>query len=74
MSEDQIVRINSICRALVKHGLVFQKAAEECRMTVHILREYTSRSPRIIDVDALRTLAIRREEGLRSGAESDNWE
>jgi hypothetical protein len=72
--EDQIVRINSICRALVKHGFVFQKAAEECRMTVHILREHTSRSPRLIDVDALRTLAIRREEGLRSGPEPANWE
>jgi len=71
--EDQIVRINSICRALVKQGFVFQKAAEECRMTVHILREYTSRSPRIIDVDALRTLAIRREEGVRTAGEIDLW-
>jgi len=59
--EDQFVRINAICRALVRSGFVFHKAAEEWRLTVHILREYTSRSPRIIDVDALRTLAARRE-------------
>ncbi|MCK4303957.1 MAG: GAF domain-containing protein [Candidatus Eisenbacteria sp.] len=64
--EDQIVRINAICRALVKHGFVYQKAAEDCRLTVHILREYTSRSPRIIDVDALRTLAARCEENIRA--------
>ncbi len=73
VSEDQIVRINSICRALVKQGFVFQKAAEECRMTVHILREYTSRSPRIIDVDALRTLAVRREEDVRISVAPSLW-
>lgn len=69
--EDQIVRINMICRALVKHGFSFPRAAEECRLTVHILREYTSRSPRIIDVDALRTLAARREEALRVAIQTE---
>jgi GAF domain-containing protein len=67
ISEDQIVRINVICRALVKHGFVFQPAADESRLTVHILREYTSRSPRIIDVEALRALAARRQEGRHPG-------
>lgn len=72
--EDQIVRINAICRVLVKHGFVFQKAAEDCRLTVHILREYTSRSPRIIDVEALRTLAARRDESLRAAFSPDSWD
>jgi hypothetical protein len=72
--EDQIVRVNAICRALVKHGFVFQKAAEDCRLTVHILREYTSRSPRIIDVEALRNLAARREETTRAAASPVTWE
>jgi hypothetical protein len=62
--EDQIVRINVICRALVKHNFTFSKAADESRLTVHILREYTSRSPRIIDVEALRSAAARRQEAL----------
>ena len=70
--EDQFVRINAICRALVATGFVFQKAAEECRLTVHILREYTSRSPRIIDVDVLRTLAARRE-GRHATIEAGSW-
>ena len=72
--EDQIVRINAICRALVKHGFMFHKAAESCRMTVHILREYTSRSPRIIDVEVLRALAARREESLRAAPGRPDWE
>ncbi len=66
--EDQIVRINAICRALIKHNFVFQRAAEETRLTVHVLREYTSRSPRIIDVDELRTQAARQEELLHVAA------
>jgi len=64
--EDQIVRINVICRALVEHDFAFSRAAEESRLTVHILREYTSRAPRIIDVEALRSAAARRQEALRS--------
>ena len=72
--EDQIVRVNAICRALVMHGFVFQKAAEDARLTVHILREYTSRSPRIIDVDVLRTLAARQEEMLRVASAREAWE
>jgi len=72
--EDQIVRVNAICRALVKHRFVFQKAAEEARLTVHILREYTSRSPRVIDLDALRTLAARQEEMLRVASGAEAWE
>ncbi len=65
VAEDQIVRINVICRALIAHDFAFQKAAEESRLTVHILREYTSRSPRIIDVEALRRAAARRLEFQR---------
>ena len=72
--EDQIVRINMICRALVKQGFVFQKAAEEARLSVHVLREYTSRSPRIIDVEVLRTLAARQEESLRLASRLEAWE
>ncbi len=68
--EDQIVRLNMICRSLVKKDFSFAQAAEESRLTVHILREYTSRSPRIIDVDALRTAAARRQEALRSAERS----
>ncbi len=63
--EDQIVRINVICRALVKHNFAFPRAAEESRLTVHILREYTSRAPRIVDVEALRSAAARRQEVVR---------
>lgn len=74
ISDDQIVRINSICRSLIMHGFVFQKAAEESRLSVHILREYTSRAPRVIDVDALRALAARREEILRVALHPDTWE
>jgi hypothetical protein len=72
--DDQIVRINSICRALIMHGFVFQKAAEESRLSVHVLREYTSRAPRVIDVEALRALAARREEILRVASHPDTWE
>lgn len=74
LPEDQVVRVNAICRALIKHGFVFQQAAEEARLTVHILREYTSRSPRVIDVAALRTLAARREENLRVASVAQTWE
>ncbi|MFH1144268.1 MAG: GAF domain-containing protein [Candidatus Eisenbacteria bacterium] len=72
--EDQIVRVNMICRALVKHGFVFHKAAEEARLRVHVLREYTSRSPRIIDVESLRTLAARQEGALRVASRPEAWE
>jgi hypothetical protein len=64
--EDQIVRINVISRALVKHNFAFPRAAEESRLTVHILREYTSRAPRIIDVEVLRSAAARRQEAQRT--------
>ncbi len=72
--EDQIVRINAICRSLVKNGFSFPRAAEECRLTVHILREYTSRSPRIIDIETLRTLAARREDALRAVVDASPWD
>ncbi|MCK4414759.1 MAG: GAF domain-containing protein [Candidatus Eisenbacteria sp.] len=74
LPDDQIVRVNAICRALIKHGFVFQKAAEEARLSVHVLREYTSRSPRVIDVAALRTLAARQEEMLRVASGREAWE
>ncbi|MBM3318825.1 MAG: GAF domain-containing protein [Candidatus Eisenbacteria bacterium] len=66
--DDQIVRLNSICRALIKHRFAFGKAAEETRLSVHVLREYTSRSPRIIDVEALRGIAARQAESPRWAA------
>jgi len=72
--EDQIVRVNAICRALIEHNFVFQKAAEAARLTVHILREYTSRAPRVIDVEALRILAARRQEMLRVASGREAWE
>ncbi|MBD3235344.1 MAG: GAF domain-containing protein [Candidatus Eisenbacteria bacterium] len=72
--DDQIVRVNSICRALIKHGFSFPQAAEEARLSVHVLREYTSRAPRIIDVSVLRSLAARREETLRLASSPDTWE
>ena len=66
--EDQIVRVNVICRSLVKRKLRLSAAPPRiARLTVHILREYTSRSPRIIDVDALRTAAARRQEARALG-------
>lgn len=74
LPDDQIVRVNSICRSLIIRGFTFQRAAEEARLSVHVLREYTSRSPRIIDVSALRTLAVRREESLRLASSPETWE
>jgi hypothetical protein len=72
--DDQIVRINAICRALVKHRFAFQPAAQETRLSVHVLREYTSRSPRIIDVEQLRTVAARQAEWLRLAASPEAWD
>jgi GAF domain-containing protein len=66
--EDQVVRVNAICRALVQHRFSFPRAAEEARLTVHILREYTSRAPRVIDVDALRAVAARPVADRAAGA------
>lgn len=68
LPDDQIVRVNAICRALIQHRFVFPRAAEAARLTVHILREYTSRTPRIIDVDALRMIAARQREQARAAA------
>ncbi|MBP6875443.1 MAG: GAF domain-containing protein [Candidatus Eisenbacteria bacterium] len=72
--DDQIVRVNAICRALVKQGFSFPKAAAQARLSVHVLREYTSRSPRVIDVEALRTLGARQEEMLRVASGDEAWE
>ncbi len=58
VTDDQIVRINTICRSLIECGFDFERAAEVSGLTVHILREYTSRSPRVIDVEALRAHAL----------------
>jgi len=68
LPDDQIVRVNAICRALIQHRFVFPRAAEAARLTVHILREYTSRTPRIIDVDALRMIAARQREQARAAS------
>jgi GAF domain-containing protein len=67
LPEDAIVRVNAICRALIASRFSFARAAEEARLTVHILREYTSRAPRVIDVDALRMVAARQR--VAGGAE-----
>jgi hypothetical protein len=74
LPDDQIVRVNAICRALVKHRFNFPKAAEETRLSVHVLREHTSRSPRIIDVEVLRTVAARQAETARAAANAEVWE
>jgi GAF domain-containing protein len=68
LPDDQIVRVNAICRALIQHRFVFPRAAEAARLTVHILREYTSRTPRIVDVDALRMIAARQREQARAAS------
>jgi len=72
--DDQIVRINAICRALIKRRFSFRDAAAETRLSVHILREYTSRSPRVIDVEALRAAAIREAEMVRIASQPEAWE
>ncbi|MBU1674141.1 hypothetical protein KJ839_06895, partial [Patescibacteria group bacterium] len=72
--DDQIVRVNAICRALIKHRFAFPAAAAETRLSVHVLREYTSRTPRIIDVEILRGIAARQAEQLRAAAGTRAWE
>jgi GAF domain-containing protein len=66
LPEDQIVRVNAICRALIQHRFAFPHAAAGARLTVHILREYTSRAPRIVDIEALRMIAARQREQTRA--------